>query len=220
MAAQMANSTNKLTTVRFKLPDNLVPNIQRMYILGQDILIYTDRPDQLTTDFSTIGFTKVERKYQLHVSSTNEDTFKKVFSADNLTYDARPISNGRFIATVTVDTLEEFTRYLELDDQGNGCRIKPYKQRYASARDDSSDANEEDHADQYQRHPQAAENTNQYKSKGGKGKGKGYGNSYGRGGGAGGAGGAGGGGGKGYKGGNSQRRENTGTRENKDTNDI
>ena len=190
MKNQMENSEKKLTTGRFRLPDNIISNIERMRIIGidkPDLLVYTDRLDELTEAFAKIGFSKVERKFQLHVSTNNEETFKKVFTTDNLSYDIRPSSSDRFIATITVDTMEEYIKYLELDDQGNNCRIKPYKPRFASIRDkdDSSDSNDKtDHSDQYQRQPQQPN-----RSKGGKGHynstntsgGKGKGNSYGKG---------------------------------------
>ena len=169
MKNQMENSEKKLTTGRFRLPDNIISNIERMRIIGvdkPDLLVYTDRLDELTEAFAKIGFSKVDRKFQLHVSTNNEETFKKVFTVDNLSYDIRPSSNDRFIATVTVDTMEEYIKYLELDDQSNNCSIKPYKPRFASIKDkdDSSDSNDKpDHSDQYQRQPQ------QPNRKGGKG---------------------------------------------------
>jgi hypothetical protein len=187
MTTQVERSEKKLTTGRFKLPDNIISNIERMRLIGidkPDLLVYTDRLDELTAEFAKLGFSKVERKFQLHVSSSNEDNFKKLFS--NLIYEVRPTSNDRFIATVTVDTMEEYTKYLELDDQSNGCRIKPYKPRFASVRDDSSDTN--DNSDQYQRQSRSADtkskstNTSKGKGRGGKG----YNQNYGRGGGGGG----------------------------------
>lgn len=193
MKNQMENSEKKLTTGRFRLPDNIISNIERMRIIGidkPDLLVYTDRLDELTEAFAKIGFSKVERKFQLHVSTNSEETFKKVFTVDNLSYDIRPSSNDRFIATVTLDTMEEYIKYLELDDQSNNCRIKPYKPRFASFRDkdDSSDSNDKtDHSDQYQRQPQQQashrtkggkghyNNGNERPMSGGGGKGKGYG---------------------------------------------
>ena len=196
MANLMANSDKKLTTGRFKLPDNMIPLIERMRLIGPDLLVYTDKLDELTELFAAIGFTKVARKFQLHVSADNEDTFKKLFTTENLEYESRPTNTNRFIATVSLNTQEEYNHYLEFDtDQSNGCRIKPYKPRFASStRDESSDTHENvDHSDQYQRHPQ--ENRNQYHNdgkggKGGKGfQGKGF-------------------QGKGFKGGYTDRREN------------
>jgi hypothetical protein len=127
MTTQVEKSEKKLTTGRFRLPDNIISNIERMRLIGMDkpdLLVYTDRLEELTAEFAKLGFSKVDRKYQLHVSSSNEDTFKKVFTTNNLSYDVRPSSNDRFIATVTLDSMEEYTKYLELDDNSNGCRIK------------------------------------------------------------------------------------------------
>jgi hypothetical protein len=193
MAAELQTPNKQLTTGRFKLPDKILPLIQTLRLIGSDLLVYTspENLNELTELLTGMGLSKVDRKYQLHVSSNDEDTFKKLFSQPDLEYEVCPTNTNRFIAKVSFKTQEDYDKHLELDaDQSNGCRIKPYKPRFAtSVRDNSSDI-----TDQYQRRPQPQEfhlrdgagggggggftnRGNFGKGKGGgkgKGKGKGY----------------------------------------------
>jgi hypothetical protein len=161
----MTESQSKLTTGRFKLPDSLTKNAQRMQFIGDDLLVYTENLPELTSVLEQLGFTIVEREYKLHVSANNEEIFKSVFG--EVKSESRTSDAGKFIATVTLDSKEEYNKFLELgNDQSNGCRIKPFKFRFTPRNRETSP----DNSSQYQRQPERGLGKGG-KGKGGKGKG-------------------------------------------------
>ena len=71
----------------------------------------TDNIEKLTTDLTKLGLVKVPRLFQLHVSASNKESFESLFSDPNLVYEERQTETNRFIATITVKTLEEYTSF-------------------------------------------------------------------------------------------------------------
>ena len=131
MAEEMSNPT--LTTILFKLSDDIdINSINRLSFIGPNILVHCNENsrEELKKSFTSNGFTVIPRNYKLHVSTKDDEQFKKVFSETTLEYESRSNDGNRFIATVTVNSQEEYDRYLSLDSEE--CRIKPYKHQYAS----------------------------------------------------------------------------------------
>ena len=174
--SKVTNETSK-ATIRFSFPDGMLDNIERMRLIGNDILVYTteDSVESLSDNFKNMNFNLVEREYKLHVSTLDEETFKRVFG--DIEYETRPSIDNRFIATVVTDTMEDYTRFLSYSE--NDVRVKPYNPRYAKAKsdDDHRRHNQEQEQSQDQSYRNRRYQT-PFQTQKGKGKGKSYGSSY------------------------------------------
>jgi len=132
-----------LQTVRFKLSPSMLEHVSRMRLIGNDLLVYTNNTEELTTTFLNNGFELVDRVYKLHVSAPTEEVFNSVFSVYTIDKNIRSTS-PRFVATVTVASQDQYNQLLELgESESCQCRIKSYRYRFDNTNnDDVSDTRE------------------------------------------------------------------------------
>ena len=135
---------SRLSTVRFSLPENLLESVKNMKIVGRDLLFYVSEEEvgSVTQTCTDMGLSVVDRVFRLHASTQDEATFKRVFG--NVDHEMRESQGGRYIATISVDSKEEYDRLLAL--HGEDAVVKPFKARYSNIKrsddDDHSDTNE------------------------------------------------------------------------------
>jgi hypothetical protein len=123
--------TQQITTIRFSLPLPCTTDVIRTRLIGNDLLVYVpnDKAESVTTVYTDIGFTRVDRVFKLHVSSQSKEAFLATFG--DIEYEDRSIGN-RFIATVIAKTEDEYNKMLTFgNDEKNHCRVKPYRPRFA-----------------------------------------------------------------------------------------
>ena len=146
------NQESRLSTIRFSFPETQLESVKNMKIIGRDLLLYVSEEDveNVTQVYSGLGFNVVDRVFKLHASTQDEATFNRVFG--NVERDVRD-SSSRYIATITVDSKEEYDRLVAL--HGEDCVVKPFKARYSTVKhndgDDQSDTNERVQQNRYQR---------------------------------------------------------------------
>jgi hypothetical protein len=130
----------RFSTLRFSFPEETLENVQRMRLIGKDLLVYTEEADleSVRSKFDTLGFRTVERIYKLHVSTPDKTVFESLFG--DVVYEDRS-NSGRFIATVTVDSEEEYNRFITFDGT-DGVRVKSFRARFNVSHDNSSDTRE------------------------------------------------------------------------------
>jgi hypothetical protein len=140
--------SSRLSTLRFSFPEGVIANVQNMKIIGRDILLYVQEEscESITKSMQEMGLETVERVYKLHASAQDEATFKSALG--DIVHEVRD-SAGRYIATITLDSKDEYDRILSLNSES--CFVKPFKARYSAVRrfdgDEQSDTN-----DNVQRH--------------------------------------------------------------------
>lgn len=129
----------RLATIRLSFPTEDLDNVVRMRLIGRDLLLYV-KEDQINTVISTFtahGLKPVDRVYKLHVSAPTKADFDASFG--KVEYEERSAA-GRFIATVTVDTEEEYNKFLDLGkDQESKCRVKAFRARFANAHEEKEE---------------------------------------------------------------------------------
>ena len=134
---------SRLSTIRFSLPEDLLESVKNMKIVGRDLLFYVpeEEVESVTKTCSDMGLNVVDRVFKLHASTQDEATFKRIFG--DVEFEVRESLN-RFIATISVDSKDEYDRLLAL--HGEDAVVKPFKVRYSNSRrsddDDHSDTNE------------------------------------------------------------------------------
>jgi hypothetical protein len=134
---------SRLSTVRFSLPESLLESVKNMKIVGKDLLFYVAEEDVafVNQTCSEMGLSVVERVFRLHASAPSEEVFRNVFG--DVEHETRE-SSSRYIATLTVESREEYDRLLSLHGEQEVV-VKPFKARYSGMRrsdDDQSDTNE------------------------------------------------------------------------------
>jgi len=135
--------SSRLSTLRFSFPEGVIANVQNMKIIGRDILLYVQEEscESVTQLMQGMGLETVERVYKLHASAQDEATFKSALG--DVVHEVRD-STGRYIATITLDSKDEYDRILSLNSES--CFVKPFKARYSTVRrfdgDDQSDTND------------------------------------------------------------------------------
>jgi hypothetical protein len=134
---------SRLSTVRFSLPEALLESVKNMKIVGKDLLFYVADEDvvSVTQVCSDMGLSVVERVFRLHASAPSEEVFRNVFG--DVEHETRE-SSSRYIATLTVESRDEYDRLLSLHGEQEVV-VKPFKARYSNMRrsdDDQSDTNE------------------------------------------------------------------------------
>ena len=126
-----------LSTIRLSFPPEDLTNIVRIRIVGHDLLLYVreDKIDTVTSTFTKKhGFNIVDRVYKLHVSAPSKEDFETTFG--KVEYEDRS-TDGRFIATVIVDSEEEYNKFLNLGkNQDCKCRVKAFRPRFANTHDE------------------------------------------------------------------------------------
>jgi hypothetical protein len=149
MANQFSNDeTTRTETIRYKWKDTSAV-LQMRCLPDNDILIRTaptdvDSVNKMMTD---MGFSIVPREYVVHVSTLSKKVFDTYFK--DVPHEVRE-SATRYIAKIVVPSKEQYDTYLELNSQE--CRVKPFRERFFTARTD----NQSD----------TAEHTNHYQGKG------------------------------------------------------
>ena len=136
-----ATEYQRLSTIRFSFPDDTLVNVQRMRLIGKDLLVYTNETDleSVSSKFDLLGFKTIDRVYKLHVSMPDKAAFDALFG--DVVFEDRS-NSGRFIATVTVDTEEEYNHFISFDGT-DGVRIKSFRAaRFTNTRDNASDTRE------------------------------------------------------------------------------
>jgi hypothetical protein len=134
---------SRFSTVRFSLPESLLESVKNMKIVGKDLLFYVSEEDvaSVSQTCSEMGLSVVERVFRLHASAPSEEVFRNVFG--EVDHETRE-SSSRYIATITVESRDEYDRLLELHGEQEVV-VKPFKARYSGMRrsdDDQSDTNE------------------------------------------------------------------------------
>jgi hypothetical protein len=127
MTDTQITSTSTLKSLRFNLPIDCLNGIARIKMIGQDVLVYVenDNFDSVKKSYIDHGFKFVEREYKVHVSAQSKEEFEKLF--EKVKYEDRS-SEGRFIATITASSEEEYNKYLTIGtDPSNNCHVKPFK---------------------------------------------------------------------------------------------
>jgi hypothetical protein len=138
---QNNQSTDRLNTIRLSLPDNVVGDIRRMRLVGNDLILYvpSETTETVTKCFTNNGFNCVERVYKLHVSAESNEAFQNIFAG--YTSEQRKGVHGRVIYTVTVDTQEKYNELIALSTAE--CSIKQFKSRFAKHSEDDVDSDTE-----------------------------------------------------------------------------
>jgi len=137
MSNQVQESSH-ITTLRLSFPENFLDNVKNMKLIGKDLLFYVGEDDKesLSKSLQEMGLEVIDRVYKIHASAENETNFKNVLG--DIAHEVRENSqSSRYIATISVDSKEEYDRILELN--GDECFIKPYKARYSVFRKQSDD---------------------------------------------------------------------------------
>jgi hypothetical protein len=162
--SKATNETSK-ATIRFSFPEGMLNNVERMRLIGNDLLIYTteDSVESLSENFRNMNFILVEREYKLHVSTPDEETFKRVFG--DIEYETRTSVDNRFIATIVTDTMDDYNRFLSYSE--NDIRVKPFNPRYARVKFDDRDIDHDQDQSNRNRRYQTP-----YQVQNGKGKGR------------------------------------------------
>jgi len=136
------NESTRLNTLRFSFPSGLLENVQSIKIIGQDLLFYVseDASQSIVDSVQNMGFKVVDRVYKLHASAQDEESFKNILG--DIEHELRD-SGSRYIATINLDSKDEYDRILALNCET--CFVKPFKAKYSAIRrnnDDNSDTNE------------------------------------------------------------------------------
>jgi len=156
-------------TIRFSFPEGMLDNIERMRLIGNDIIVYTteDSVESLIDNFKTMNFNLVEREYKLHVSTPDKKSFEEVFG--DIEYETRSSIDNRFIVTIVTDTMDDYNKFLSYNE--NDIRVKPFNPRYAKVKSDDQNQDQSYRNRRYQTPFQSnTENS--------KGKGKGNGSNW------------------------------------------
>ena len=138
MSHTQAEQTGKsLYTIRFT-PH---AHVKMMKLVGKDesdLVVYVEQgaEDAVTSAFQTAGFNVVEREFKLHASAESEEALTLSLGATKHYAELRGNVNGRFIATVTVHSREDFDRLR--NTEFTGCRFTPFKARFAHRGKDES----------------------------------------------------------------------------------
>ena len=120
-----------LNTIRFSFPTELTDKINKIKIVGKDIVVYVAPADiaHTVSKFTEFGMKHVDKSYKLHVSAQTKADFESVFGT-TAKYDDRS-AGDKFIATVTNDNEADYNKYMDMSKQeGCKCRIQKYKSRF------------------------------------------------------------------------------------------
>ena len=176
------NQSVKLTTGKYDFPDKLkVKDLIAQMRLTPDgqLIAYSANIEEVDKLFLELGFKKIDRDYKLHVSAKSKEDFDKVFGNADVDFEERQSSQNLFIATVILKSRDDYEKFTKLSEEdAHGCRIRPFKPRYASANPraaaEPDDNSADEHDDNRERRPQQNYNRGKGASGGGgKGKGKG-----------------------------------------------